>query len=175
MQIELQFVVPSTLAPKSTVYVPPVGGPVVTRHPVNISITGLKNGDLAPISGYQAGITTSSGSDNIEIVSITDDTLTIQNKSTTVNETVSGNLKITRNVEPFKSYTATTDASGYVTVNHELYKTPIKWLMSSSVDSSGNPITLCVVSSNSASVTLRAFVGITPVISSVINFSLYVG
>jgi len=170
IQVTLSFSIPSTYAPKATVYVPHIGSPVITYYPVNISIPGLKSGDT-----YVSGITTSSGNNDIQIVSISDDTLVIQNYSTSINETVYGTITVDRSVEPFKAYSANTDVNGYVSINHGLFFNPTKWLVTSAVTSANDPITMCFVSSDATSITFRAFVGMSPLVSSAVNFSLYAG
>ena len=169
MQITLQFSVPATILPKASVYVPPVGSPVITYVPIIISVYGLKAGDT-----LVSALTTTPDANKAQLISITDNQLAVKNTSTTVNETLSGNITITREVELFKSYSEMTDADGYVTVSHELYSTPTKWLATSEINND-LPITLNKVSSNSTTITLRAFVGTSPLANADINFSVLVG
>jgi len=166
LQASFQFAVPTTSLPRMIVTTHPVGLPTYTYTPVSISVPGLKQGDTV------SSITVSPDANKYYIVGINDNQLIIQSTSNTLDQVVSGNISISRNVDPLKSYSTATDVDGYVVVSHGLNRNPDKWLATSSVGPNQEPVVLNFVSSDTNNLTLRAFSNNSPLVSSSIKISL---
>lgn len=174
MKINLQLTATMPVfLPKATVYVPPIGSPQVTYHNVAIAIPGLLAND--DITNYNLEKSTGgilSANTDFTVVSVSDDELVIYNRSTTTNFTLaSGYIDVSREVEPFKNYSGNTDVDGLITVEHNLYYTPTKYVATAHIGANDEHITLAFVSADDTYATFQAFSGGSALANSALDFS----
>lgn len=150
--------IPSTTLPKATVAFGPKGSPYLVPHPITINVPGVKATDSVTLP-------------NGQLVSVYDDYVVVQTTST-YDQIIAGPVMVTEQVEPLKYYDVSTDANGYISIAHGLHRNPDKWLVTSSVGPSQEPVVLNFVSSDTNNLTLRAFSNNSPLVSSSIKISL---
>ena len=168
VSLKFNITAPITL-PKGTVYVPPVGSPTVTYHPVQMSISGLLPGDSVVPHFLKSDGSAATG---FVIVSINTNSITIENRTTLSDIVIaSGYVDVTRQVEPFKVYATTTDVDGIATIVHGLYYQPTKYLATALVGPAQENIILCFISADTSNASFQVFANGVPYVNSAISFS----